>query len=393
MTGSHRSRARFARPATKDWAMVPARVLGMALLFGAFGIPEDAVAQVLRLPGRLKEGAPFRILGLQPKLYFPFEAPPGIARQPIPAAVEVLASALYKVEGGCTATHVGGGYLVTAGHCVINAKGITTTNRAAQSLWVYGYDIQEQRPTEVGVRAQVITHEYRAGFDSAVLYAESLAGQPALPVDYESWSVGGPLRLSGTTQVQIIGLSSSRLGYSSRCNAEASSSVPNGPPTMFLHDCDTEAGDSGAPLLRNGRVVGIHAGSFREVTDRGPRNYAFPTQQIPWVERVCTSAFLTHAPLTHANPILFRIRQHPGLGHALIGFSATHSAPQEVSVELLAPNGVRPIPWDGKLWTLEEYLEVADGSSLGLRIFDQVQEPPGSLPQGEVTRATIAFCP
>lgn len=192
--------------------------------------------------------------------------------------VEIDARAVARF-GNCTATHLGRGVFLTAGHCIDPQRGLVGFRT---SPCPFDLELQGQGPA----RCNVVTFGYGPGEDHALLELqepERAASLPTIPVDY-----GFDWRRQGRRWVRLYGYSGGQLRVNPSC--EARWDAKSG---RVLHRCDTEGGDSGAALidLMTGYVVGVHGGALAT-----GGNYGFSTARLPWAESLCVALSAT-API------------------------------------------------------------------------------------------------
>lgn len=148
--------------------------------------------------------------------------------------------------------------VVTAGHA---ANGDRITD-GAWKLWVRPAAGDDWFAATAVLYPTQWRHEgFAAGaeHDLAVIRLEgAVAG--VLPSD-----LGGPASATEGSDVQVFGYprGTHRLQRSRGRIVEAGSA-------HLFHDCDTNPGHSGAPLIKDGRVIGVHVAGVRE----GPGNTA-----------------------------------------------------------------------------------------------------------------------
>lgn len=178
----------------------------------------------------------------------------------------------YARFGRCTATHIGRGFFLTAGHCVTEEPGYVgyrnTPCPGALELSDGTY-----------LRCEVVAFSYDAWTDYAVLRAtpaEFASTLPSDPIDYSFEWARRPARA-----IRLFGLSQDKLRVNRECGARYEPDVGR-----VIHDCTTEGGDSGSALIdrRTGHIVGVHGGALDGI-DR----YAWPIGQVPWAETVCAA--------------------------------------------------------------------------------------------------------
>jgi Trypsin-like peptidase domain len=165
------------------------------------------------------------------------------------------AMALGWLSTRCTAFHIGQGYAVTAGHCV-NALKSEARGKLCEGInisWISPESLELGAPQPC---RRIIIEQGRGDSDYAILRFDT-APAAQLPLAGRVGETSRP--------VQLVGFAHGQLTYSENCMA----SWEAGPPGVWRHDCDTEPGDSGAPLLNvpDQEVIGIHRG-FRDGFNR-----------------------------------------------------------------------------------------------------------------------------
>jgi V8-like Glu-specific endopeptidase len=156
--------------------------------------------------------------------------------------------AIGRMMYGCTVTHIGNGYVITAGHCVSN-RDDCSTNDDFLVRWADLIGRPEPAKEELSRCIEVIAVEQTALKDYAILRYdnvpdESLRVNLAGDVEYGdqltilSHPLNQPLSTSGPCQ---------SLGNYKGSN-------------MLSYDCDTQGGSSGAAVLNERmEVVAIHS--------------------------------------------------------------------------------------------------------------------------------------
>ena len=177
-------------------------------------------------------------------------------------------------QGVCSGTHIGNGYVLTAGHCIIpEGQTGTVTNKDCNNIKVYwGYrgspDTGSPKPV-VSLISQctgVVYAELDKDRDFAIFKVDR-APSVALPISKSGASA------AGGTKLTIFGYPQGRpLEWSQYCQLVT---IPT-PSTRFAHQCDTEPGNSGSSVLAINSsgvpfVVGIHDAGM------GSENYNLAT--------------------------------------------------------------------------------------------------------------------
>ncbi|MEQ8277859.1 MAG: trypsin-like peptidase domain-containing protein [Deltaproteobacteria bacterium] len=173
--------------------------------------------------------------------------------------------------GVCTATHVGRGLFLTAGHCISEEPGFRGFRSAPCPSPLTLFDGRK-----LGCR--IVTFAFDEHRDHALVQvddASAVAELPAFPVDYTfDWS-----RVR-EREVRLYGLSKGILRVNDSCTARYDRRR-----RRILHDCDTEGGDSGAALIdrRTQHIIAVHGGALPNV------NYGWPIAHVPWAETLCVA--------------------------------------------------------------------------------------------------------
>lgn len=210
----------------------------------------------------------------------------------------VAPAAAFARFGACTATHIGQGFFLTAGHCIDQQRGFVGFRTQACGS-----------PLELHDRTaacRVVAYRFDAKNDHALLALEDAAlaaSLPKVPVDY-----GFEWPRERTREVQLFGYSGGVLRVNLACRA--SWDARSG---RVLHDCDTEGGDSGSALIDRAtrQIIAVHGGAISGQA----RNYGYAIAQLPWAESICVSVGSSErlALAPGAAPATFRVSTK-GLG-------------------------------------------------------------------------------
>jgi hypothetical protein len=173
----------------------------------------------------------------------------------VPAKYRPTLDAFGALSVGCTATHVGGGVAVTAGHCF--GLGARVNDRACSGSVSWGLRADKAAYLK-STCTTILAGEVQGDRDWAI-FRVSPVPPVAVGVD-----LGGRKRAG--TKLTIFGHPQLRpLEWSKTCSLITTGSGPS-----FNHECDTEPGNSGSSILDDDTlmVVGIHDGAT------GSQNYA-----------------------------------------------------------------------------------------------------------------------
>lgn len=178
----------------------------------------------------------------------------------IPRKYAALIDAFWKVSMGCTATHIGEGLVITAGHCFeAPARRSSMSCEDVSVNWGYRKD---KSAFLVSRCVNVLAAEHNDKRDYAIFEVDKVP--PAkVEIDLQARpELGTALTIFGHPQARP-------LEWSQSCVLETSARGGWG-SDHFSHQCDTEPGNSGSTVLDDTslRVVGIHDGGI------SPWNYA-----------------------------------------------------------------------------------------------------------------------
>ncbi len=162
-------------------------------------------------------------------------------------------------DGVCSGTHIGNGYVLTAGHCILpEGREGTLINKSCSAIKIYwGYrgspETGSPKPgvSMVSQCTQMIYAERTQQRDFAVLKVDQ-APAASIPLAASKVVAG--------TKITIFGYPQGRpLEWSQYCSVKG----VDGYKTMFAHLCDTEPGNSGSTILAisssgSPYVIGIH---------------------------------------------------------------------------------------------------------------------------------------
>ncbi len=194
--------------------------------------------------------------------------------------------------GICSGTHVGNGYVLTAGHCFFSASdgtNRTASNRACANVkvhWGYRGSPKTGNPkplvTKTSQCSKIIYAELSPTRDFALFKVDS-APRASVPMAIES------RRTPTGTKLTILGFPSGRpLEWSQYCSLRSSQEASlNSIKTTatFVYNCDTEPGNSGSSVIAfnsQGQpyVVGIHNGAAPLGIDYNYATYAYDVRMV-----------------------------------------------------------------------------------------------------------------
>jgi V8-like Glu-specific endopeptidase len=195
-----------------------------------------------------------------------------------------------RAEQKGTATHVGGGLVVTAGH-VVTDNGVIPAQVApagktladCRGVVISFGETADSRPERQFKRNTVETIRCRRVVALSFSQSQGLVDYAVLELE-EIPKAAIPLRTAAPTRGEALTVISHPMGKPAALSTGCSitSPVANG---TFQHDCDTEGGSSGATLLVRNKnawsVVGIHNGNSRLIGGSGVQNAATTLGLLP----------------------------------------------------------------------------------------------------------------
>jgi len=184
----------------------------------------------------------------------------------IPSKYKPLLDAFGRMSVGCTATHVGNGIVLTAGHCF--NLGAKVTNKACSGTVAWGRRADKTAYLTSSCTT-ILAGEVSGGRDWAI-FKVSPVPPVAVEVDLARAPAGTPLTIFGHPQGRP-------LEWSTTCSL-----ISAGSGGRFNHTCDTEPGNSGSTILDDTtlKVVGIHDGAI------GNQNYGTYISSTPFASLV-----------------------------------------------------------------------------------------------------------
>lgn len=175
----------------------------------------------------------------------------------LPLELQDAVSAIGQLNIGCTATHIGGGLVLTAGHCVTRSP--RSRSKGCPQLGVIWGNYGGNKKYSVSKCITVEAREYNDRVDYAVL---RVANPPSafVEVDWEQ-------QVQQVLPITILSFPRMRpMEWSPNCETQ-SYADPARASVKFSHSCDTEGGSSGAPIFSADtfRLIGIHGGAGDEL--------------------------------------------------------------------------------------------------------------------------------
>lgn len=194
----------------------------------------------------------------------------------IPARYKSLIDAFGILSMGCTATHIGNGYVLTAGHCFYASEEPTENIECSDVSVIWGVrEGIESYMTSVCEKV-VIAQLDSNGNDYALIKVTPAPTAALAPELNRRPAIGDTLTMFSHPEELP-------LRWSPFCGVEREqhSDLPSG---AFHHKCDTNPGSSGATILDilTLKVIGIHDGGV--VNSSGAMNYGTYIMNSPLYE-------------------------------------------------------------------------------------------------------------
>ena len=207
----------------------------------------------------------------------------------IPEKYRHLLNAFGKISlMGCTATHIGKGLVLTAGHC-LEAPEKESSKGDCSSITVQWGLREGASPYLISSCVEVLAYEENDDRDYAIFSVDKVPAA-VVEVDFRG-------RESMGTTITLFGHPKQRpLEWSKTCEMKPAAEGGWG-ASEFSHQCDTEQGNSGATVLDDAslKIVGIHGGGIL------PWNYGTFVTETP------LKKIFDAAPERVAEPITSRL--------------------------------------------------------------------------------------
>ena len=189
----------------------------------------------------------------------------------IPEKYRPLINAFGLISMGCTATHIGNGLVLTAGHCFSAPE--TRSSLADCSKFSVKWGLRKDAdPYLVSKCTEILAYELNDTRDYTIFKVDQV------PTAYVKVDLSAKAEIG--TKITIFGHPQARpLEWSQTCTVQPSANGPWG-ADQFSHQCDTEPGNSGSTVIDDEtlKVIGIHDGG------RIPWNYATVLLDTPIAE-------------------------------------------------------------------------------------------------------------
>ena len=201
----------------------------------------------------------------------------------IPARYQEMINAFGILSMGCTATHIGNGYVLSAGHC-FHAPEEPVENLECSNLTISWGVREGVEPYMTSVCESIVIAQLNPNGNDFALIKVSPVPKAAVAPELNRRAV------VGDTMTMFSHPEELPLRWSSFCGIEREQHLDL-PAGAFHHKCDTNPGSSGASILNilTLKVIGIHDGGV--VNSNGGMNYGTYIMNSPLYEALKTAGF------------------------------------------------------------------------------------------------------
>lgn len=174
----------------------------------------------------------------------------------LPVGIQSAVDAVGQLNIGCTATHIGSGLVLTAGHCVTRSP--RSRGGACPQLGVIWGNYGGNKKYSVSKCITIEAREYNERVDYAVLRVTN-PPKAAIEVDWLPQDQNGSIAILSFPRMRPM-------EWSAGCETQTYHD-PARAMVKFSHTCDTEGGSSGAPIFSADtfKLIGIHGGAGDEL--------------------------------------------------------------------------------------------------------------------------------
>jgi V8-like Glu-specific endopeptidase len=277
-------------------ARTPALLLLAALALSACGGYRSPVVEPLRpnSPDLVSSDStslfdyhPSKIIGINPMI--PMRADGSNTDAALRPTLDAFGLIAMGDSGSCSGTHLGNGYVLSAGHCFLeNSYSSSISNQTCPTVKVYwGYrgspSTGSPKPvvTQVSQCAKIIHAELTSDVDFAIFQVDQ---PPKASVGIAIESDRTPAK----TKITIFGYPMGRpLEWSQYCAATKSSVVgrPFNSASRMAYQCDTQPGNSGSSVIALNtagvpKVVAVHDAAAPDPIKYNIGTYMYDIRQI-----------------------------------------------------------------------------------------------------------------
>jgi len=181
----------------------------------------------------------------------------------IPVKYQSLVDAFGKISMGCTATHIGNGYVLTAGHCFWAGEVPTKDQACADTEIQWGLR-QGATPYMVSKCEKIVIAQWSGKNDFAVIKVSPIPPVAIAPEMERRAATGDTVTIFSHPDGRP-------LEWSRLCGVEYKVH-PGLPEGTIQHQCDTNPGSSGATIINalTLKVIGIHDGGLAGDSEADP---------------------------------------------------------------------------------------------------------------------------
>jgi hypothetical protein len=191
----------------------------------------------------------------------------------IPTRYQKSIDAFGLISMGCTATHIGNGYVLTAGHCFEADESLVKDKGCADVTVDWG--VREGKPAYLTSKCESIVAMQRDDVNDFAIFKVSPIPPTAIAVDLK-------VKISQGFRVTIFSHPEEMpLRWSKYCTVQRKLD-PDFSPDTLQHKCDTNPGSSGATIIDafTGKVVGIHDGGHLTSANDGMNYGTYLTNPV-----------------------------------------------------------------------------------------------------------------
>jgi V8-like Glu-specific endopeptidase len=196
----------------------------------------------------------------------------------IPERYRNLINAFGRMSIGCTATHIGNGYVLTAGHCFYAGADPELDTECSDVTIDWGVR-EGVEPYLISKCEKIIIVQQDETTNDYALIKVTPIPEMAIAPDLERRAIIGDSLTMFSHPEELP------LRWSQACEVERVQH-PDLPQGAFHHKCDTNPGSSGATILSllTLKVIGIHNGGV--LNENGDMNYGTYIMNSPLFEEL-----------------------------------------------------------------------------------------------------------
>jgi len=183
----------------------------------------------------------------------------------VPLKYRPLVDAFGILSMGCTATHIGNGYVLTAGHCFWAGEVPSKDENCPSTDVKWGF--REGKTPYMTSKCEKIIIAQRDGMNDYAIIKVSPVPPVAIAPDMNRRAIYGDTVTIFSHPDELP------LRWSRLCGIEMQQH-PDLPVGSIQHQCDTNPGSSGATIINalTLKVIGIHDGGIGRNSDADPGN-------------------------------------------------------------------------------------------------------------------------